>query len=53
MILALLCAFAQGARAQNEWATVYTQTQTTSGDWTALEASTTGRTLGSADATTY
>ena len=53
LILALLCAFAQGARAQNEWATVYTQTQTTSVDWTALEASTTGRTLGSADATTY
>ena len=52
-ILALLCAVAQGAWA-DEWATVYTQTQTTSGNWTALNASsTTGRTLGSADATTY
>ena len=54
LILALLCAFAQGARAQNEWATVYTQTQTTASNWTALNAgSTTGRTLGSAGTTTY
>ena len=52
-ILVLLTTIAQGARAQNEWATVYTQTQTTAANWTALEASTTGRTLGSADATTY
>ena len=37
LILALLCAFAQGARAQNEWATVYTQTQSTSANWTASE----------------
>ena len=54
LILALLCAVAQGAWAQDEWATVYTQTQTTSANWTALDAgSTTGRTLGSADAVTY
>ena len=41
------------AWAQDEWSTVYTQTQTTSANWTALEASTTGRTLGSAGNTTY
>ena len=53
-MLALLCAVAQGARAQNGWEAVYRQTQTKQSDWTALSAgSTTGRTLGSADAVTY
>ncbi|MBR4594317.1 MAG: hypothetical protein IKO33_07050, partial [Bacteroidaceae bacterium] len=37
-----------------EWDAVYTQTQTTSANWTALDAgSTTGKTLGSANAVTY
>ena len=54
MILALLCAFAQGAWAQNEWDEVYALTQTTSANWTALNAgSATGQTLGSAGATSY
>ena len=53
LMLALLCAVAQGAWA-DEWDAVYTQTQTKQSDWTALSAgSTTGRTLGSANATTY
>ena len=53
-MFALLCAAVQGAWAQDEWATVYKQTQTKQSDWTALSAgSTTGRTLGSADAVTY
>ena len=38
----------------DEWDVVYWQTQTKQSDWTALSAgSTTGRTLGSADAVTY
>ena len=50
----LLCAIVQGTWAQDEWATVYKQTQTTAANWTALDAgSTTGKTLGSANATTY
>ncbi|MBQ2137467.1 MAG: hypothetical protein II430_05965, partial [Selenomonas sp.] len=54
LILALLCAVVQGTWAQNEWDAVYTQTQTTSSNWTALDAgSTTGQTLGSAGTTTY
>ena len=56
MILALLCAFAQGAWAQtqNEWDEVYALTQTTSANWTPLNAgSATGQTLGSAGATSY
>ena len=54
LFITLLCAFAQGAWAQNEWAVVYTQTQTTSGNWTAINAgSTTGQTLGSAGNTSY
>ena len=53
LLLALLCVTVQGAWAQDEWSTVYTQTQTTSANWTALEASTTGRMLGSAGNTTY
>lgn len=53
-MLVLLCAVTQGTWAQDEWATVYTQTQTTAANWTALDAgSTTGKTLGSANATTY
>ena len=53
MMLALLLTAVTGAWA-DEWATVYKQTQTKQSDWTALSAgSTTGRTLGSADAVTY
>ena len=52
-MIALLCAVVQGALAQDEWDAVYTMTQTKQSDWTALEASSTGRTLGSADAVTY
>lgn len=52
-ILALLLTAVTGAWA-DEWATVYTQTQTTETNWTALDAgSTTGKTLGSAGNTTY
>ena len=54
MLLALLCAVAQGAWADDDWDAVYTQTQTTSADWTALDAgSTTGKTLGTAGSTMY
>ena len=54
LMLVLLCAIVQGTWAQDEWATVYKQTQTTETNWTALDAgSTTGKTLGSANATTY
>ena len=53
LIIALLCAFAQGARAQNSWDEVYAMTQTTSANWTALAGSTTGQTLGSVGNTTY
>ena len=53
-MLVLLCAIVQGTWAQDEWATVYKQTQTTATNWTALDAgSTTGQTLGSAGTTTY
>lgn len=53
-ILALLLATVQGAWADNEWDAVYILTQTTSANWTALNASsTTGKTLGSAGTTTY
>lgn len=53
-MLVLLCAIVQGTWAQDEWATVYKQTQTTETNWTALDAgSTTGKTLGSANTTTY
>ncbi len=53
-MLALLCAIVQGTWAQDEWATVYMQTQTTAANWTALDAgSTTGKTLGTAGSTTY
>ena len=50
-ILALFCTMAQGAWA-DEWDAVYTQTQTTAANWTALDAgSTTGKALGRAGAT--
>ena len=53
LILALLLTAVTGAWADN-WDVVYWQTQTKQSDWTALDAgSTTGRTLGSADAVTY
>ena len=43
-MLVLLCAIVQGTWAQDEWATVYKQTQTTEANWTALSAgSTTGQ----------
>ena len=53
LFIALLCAFAHGAWAQNSWDEVYAMTQTTSTDWTALAGSTTGQTLGSVGNTTY
>ena len=54
MMLALLLTAVTGAWAQDGWEAVYRQTQTKQSDWTALSAgSTTGRTLGSADAVTY
>ncbi len=54
MMLALLCAVVQGAWAQASWDEVYAMTNTTSSNWTALDAgSTTGQTLGSAGTTTY
>ena len=54
LLIALLCAAAQGAWAQNNWEEVYTLTQTTSANWTALSAgSTTGQVLGTAGNTTY
>lgn len=54
LFFALLCAVAQGAWAQNSWEEVYALTQTTSGDWTAINSgSTSGHTLGSTGNTTY
>ena len=54
LILALLCAVAQGAWAQASWAEVYAMTNTTAANWTQLNAgSTTGMTLGAANTTTY
>ena len=54
MMLAMLLTAVTGAWAQDGWEAVYRQTQTKQSDWTALSAgSTTGRTLGSADAVTY
>ena len=53
LMFALLCAMVQGAWA-DEWATVYTQTQTTAGNWTALNTgSTDGKVLGQPGTTTY
>ena len=52
-MLALLCAVAQGAWA-DEWDVVYAQTQTTPANWKPLNGSSkTGQTLGSAGTTTY
>ena len=54
LILALLCTVVQGAWAQASWDEVYAMTGTTSANWTALtEGSTTGKTIGTAGATTY
>jgi len=54
LMLALLCAIAQGTWAQTSWEEVYQKTGTTSDKWTAINAgSTTGQTLGSAGSTTY
>ena len=38
LILALLCAMVQGAWAQASWDEVYTMTNTTSANWTKLNA---------------
>ena len=52
-MLVLLCAVVQGAWADN-WDVVYRLTQTTSANWTALNAgSSTGYTIGTAGTTTY
>ncbi len=54
LIIAMLCAVAQGAWAQAGWAEVYAMTYTTAANWTQLNAgSTTGMTLGAANTTTY
>ena len=54
LILALLCAIAQGAWAQANWDEVYAMTGTTTADWTQLNAgSSTGRAIGTAGTTTY
>ena len=54
MMLALICAVGQGAKAQANWDAVYAMTNTTSADWTQLNAgSTTGQTIGAAGTTTY
>ena len=53
-ILALLCTIVQGAWAQASLDEVYAMTNTTAANWTQLSAgSTTGKTLGTANATTY
>ena len=53
-MIALLYAVVQGAWAQSSWDEVYAITQTNSANWTQLtEESTTGKTLGTANATTY
>ena len=53
-ILALICAVVQGAWAQASLDEVYAMTNTTAANWTKLSAgSTTGKTLGTANATTY
>ena len=46
LILALLCTMVQGAWAQASWDEVYTMTNTTSANWTALpEGTTAGATI--------
>ena len=53
LMLALLCAIVQGAWAQASLDEVYAMTNTTAANWTQLSAgSTTGKTLGTANATT-
>ena len=54
LTLALLCAIVQGAWAQASLDEVYAMTNTTAANWTQLsDGSTTGKTLGTANATTY
>ncbi len=55
LIIVLAALFiAHGVKAQTEWDQVYLLTQTTSGDWTAINSgSTSGHTLGSTGNTTY
>ena len=54
LMIALLCAVVQGAWAQASLDEVYAMTNTTAANWTQLSAgSTTGKTLGTANATTY
>lgn len=54
LFIALMCAFAQGAWAQTEWDIVYAMTQTTSANWTPINAgSTDGYVLGASNTTTY
>ena len=54
LIFALLCTMVQGAWAQASWDEVYAMTNTTSANWTKLNAgSSTGKTLGTAGTTTY
>ena len=54
LILALLCTMVQGAWAQASWEEVYAMTNTTSANWTKLNAGfSTGKTLGTAGTTTY
>ena len=53
-MLTLLCAIVQGAWAQASWDEVYAMTNTTSANWTKLNAgSSTGKTIGTAGTTTY
>lgn len=54
LTLALLCAMVQTSWAQASWEEVYAMTNTTSANWTKLNAgSSTGKTLGTAGTTTY
>ena len=54
LMIVLLCAVVQGAWADGGWELVYRQTNTTSANWTALNAgSSTGYTIGTAGTTTY
>ena len=53
-MLALLCTIVPGAWAQASWDEVYAMTNTTSANWTQLNAgSTTGQTIGAAGTTRY
>lgn len=54
LFIVLLCAVAQGVWAQTEWDIVYAVTQTTSANWTPINAgSTDGYILGTSGTTTY